>query len=79
MCFTGHGDVELMFSKILLVVLFTFVRLNMLCIQSITIIDVPDSLYYIICICIVVFTAATRKEHDHTSTSQLVHAEQKSS
>ena len=39
-CFTGHCDVELMFSKILLVVsftVFTLVKLNMLCIQSITI------------------------------------------
>ena len=52
LCVLQDTDVELMFSKILLVVLFTvftLVMLNMLCIQpllSILSIVVPDSLYY---------------------------------
>ena len=81
-CFTGHCDVELMFSKILLVALFTvftLVKLNMLCIQSIAIHTiyccVRQSVLHLYCS----IRRSHHKEYDHTSTSQLVHADQKSS
>ena len=82
MCFTGHCDVELMVSKILLVVVFTvftLVKLNMLCILSITIHTIHccagQSVLHLYCS----IHRSHHKEHDHTSTGQLVHADQKSS